>query len=333
MVELEYRKVIETLPVYQVIQPGAGLFQSSQGLFVESPDGDDGLLIDCVFQRRYLKRFFQDVKNKVQLHVTTHFHIDHSSKVYRYEGEGIPIAAPAREAPFLTSLDYFMEHSGMDNAQLRDVFKENVMDFFDFQLCNHVDGIKYGKKWVIGDLEVKMVHLPGHSAGHPGFMIRKLDDENAGSIFHAVDLGFDRFGPWFGFPDCNLVDYRESIERTKEIMKNVSALVTSHSPTLYGDFDRNLDVILDKIEKLKHRTLSLAASYPDGFKATFAGKHDLIFKKSSVNQLIGRIYEFWEAWMTEHCCLDLVRQGKMRVKEKRTENLEYPDNIYHAMEP
>ena len=47
--------------------------------------------------------------------------------------------------------------------------------------------------------------LPGHSPGHLGFR------EPRERILFAVDVGLDRFGPWYGFTHCRLDEYLAAI--------------------------------------------------------------------------------------------------------------------------
>jgi glyoxylase-like metal-dependent hydrolase (beta-lactamase superfamily II) len=58
---------------------------------------------------------------------------------------------------------------------------------------------------------VTVVHLPGHTAGHSGFLI-----EPDGFLF-VGDIDLTSFGPYYGDVGSSLVDFEASMRRCREI--------------------------------------------------------------------------------------------------------------------
>lgn len=320
-------QLVPELPVYQIIQKDAPLFQSSNGLFIEDPDGGNGLLIDCVFQKPYVMDFLDDVKNKVQGYISTHFHIDHSAKIHYYEAAGIPLLAAAEERPFMMGREHFFEHAGLKPAGLDTLFQQYIMDAFDYKPCNNVEGIAPGKEWEIGEVVVRHHRLPGHSPGHPCFEIFSKDREDMG-IFFGTDLGLDKFGPWWGFPNCSLDEYIQSLDKAEKLTKNKTVVASCHWDPIHDDFQGLFRRTRGKLEKWIEKLLNFARKSPAGFKAVEASRHDFVYKKEKLFKPLLPMFEFWDTWMVEHLCLYLVDQGKLDCKEKNTEPPDFPDNTY-----
>ncbi|MHA1371463.1 MAG: MBL fold metallo-hydrolase [Promethearchaeota archaeon] len=327
MPELKKIQLISGIPVFLLIQPNAPLFGSCQGLYVEGQD-DDGILIDCVFDKSYMRSLIKDVGKRIQCHITTHFHIDHSSKIYLYERAGIPIQAPEKETGYLESVEYFIENTGLRSAGVDDLFKSHVMSFFDFRCIEHVEPVPDNKTWRVGDLIIEIQPLIGHSPGHPGFIIRSRNEDF--SIFYATDIGLDKFGPWFGFGNASLQEFQNSINVARTTAERSSCVVPSHSKWIFNGIHKAFEDLLNKLSMRLNDTLSLIKKYPDGFKAKYCTKHKLIYKKSRIYKPMERIYNFWEIWMVEHLCLELVRQGRATLKKHETDPPQFPENVYRA---
>ncbi|MFX0099503.1 MAG: MBL fold metallo-hydrolase [Candidatus Hodarchaeota archaeon] len=320
-------QLVPELPVYQVIQPNAPLFQSSNGMFIEDPNGANGLLIDCVFQKPYVKNFIKDIKNDVQGYIATHFHVDHSAKIHYYEAENIPLMAPPEEAPFMMAREHFLANTGLEAAGLDKIFRQYIMDAFDYKPCNNVEAIQPGKEWEIGEVIVKHHHLPGHSPGHPCFEIVSKDQEGVG-IFFGTDLGLDKFGPWWGFPNCSLESYFDSLQEAEKLSKGKKVVASCHWDPVYDDFQGLFKRTRSKLERWIVKLLDTIKKYPHGFKAIQASKEDFVYKKDKLFEPLLPMFEFWETWMIENLCLYLVDHGKLECKEKNSIAPDFPNNVY-----
>ena len=75
--------------------------------------------------------------------------------------------------------------------------------------------------------QLKVIHTPGHSAGHCCFY------ELNSKIAFLADIDFSSFGPWYAGLDSNLGDFEKSIEKLKKF--DIDIAVTSHKGIFYGD--------------------------------------------------------------------------------------------------
>jgi len=75
--------------------------------------------------------------------------------------------------------------------------------------------------------QIKVIHTPGHSAGHCCFY------ELNSKIAFLADIDFSSFGPWYAGLDSNLSDFEKSIEKLKKF--DIDIAVTSHKGVFYGD--------------------------------------------------------------------------------------------------
>ena len=87
--------------------------------------------------------------------------------------------------------------------------------------------------------KTKMIFIPapGHSPGHTTVYFPK---EN---ILFTSDLGVGLFGPWYGFKDCDIYRYVESLLYLKALKPKL--LLTGHggviSKDIEGIFDRSIE--------------------------------------------------------------------------------------------
>ena len=81
------------------------------------------------------------------------------------------------------------------------------------------------------------IPAPGHSPGHTTVYFPK---EN---ILFTSDLGVGLFGPWYGFKDCDIYRYVESLLYLKALKPKL--LLTGHggviSKDIEGIFDRSIE--------------------------------------------------------------------------------------------
>lgn len=93
----------------------------------------------------------------------------------------------------------------------------NMPDFGDYNITGH---LWEGRVIDCGHVQLKALHLPGHSPGHYGFYIEK------DGILFSSDLDLAGNGPWYGAPYCNVGQLLDSIGRLIDLKPAV--LLTSH---------------------------------------------------------------------------------------------------------
>ncbi|MFI0462886.1 MBL fold metallo-hydrolase [Saccharopolyspora sp. 5N102] len=172
--------------------------------------------------------------------LVSHAHEDHVAGLGSYD---VPVHIHEADIDGLRSREVMVAGFGLppeaiDDAdrKLRDLFHVNgrpdALEFTD------------GAVFDLGGRTVTVVHLPGHTAGHCGFLV-----EPDGFLFVA-DVDLTSFGPYYGDVGSSLVDFEASMRRCREI--DARWYGTSHQKGVIegaGDFRRRLDAFAGVVEK------------------------------------------------------------------------------------
>jgi glyoxylase-like metal-dependent hydrolase (beta-lactamase superfamily II) len=109
------------------------------------------------------------------------------------------------------SLDGLMEMYGMspDNDA---AFRPVVLEEFHFTARPDATGFADGERFDLGGgLAVEVVHLPGHTKGHCGFLVEP------DGVFFVADVDLSSFGPYYGDHWSDLEDFERAMARCREI--------------------------------------------------------------------------------------------------------------------
>jgi glyoxylase-like metal-dependent hydrolase (beta-lactamase superfamily II) len=101
-----------------------------------------------------------------------------------------------------------MEMLSMSNTKIDGLFEDNEI----LDLGN--------------ELQLKIIHTPGHSAGHCCFF------ELNSHIAFLADLDLTSFGPWYAGIDSSVMEFEESIKKLIDI--DIDIAVTSHKGLFTG---------------------------------------------------------------------------------------------------
>lgn len=178
--------------------------------------------------------------------IITHYHLDHSIWTrYVDTGSGALVFIPEKEEQYLTSLDFVIEHTAGPFG-MAGKWKDFVVNTINFRPLKVYEC--YNEKTTFKDFapEMVVVQTPGHSPSHSSFY---FPDEK---ILFSGDMGLDRFGPWYGWADCNLTQIVESILRLDGM--DVELILTSHGGLLKKEIQlewaKTLHKILQREEKI-----------------------------------------------------------------------------------
>jgi glyoxylase-like metal-dependent hydrolase (beta-lactamase superfamily II) len=112
------------------------------------------------------------------------------------------------DMPIENLYDDLMEMLNMSNTKIDGLFEDNDM-------------IDLGN-----DLRLKVIHTPGHSAGHCCFFELKT------RIAFMADIDLTSFGPWYAGLDSSVIDFEESIKKLLDL--DIDVAVTSHKGLFQG---------------------------------------------------------------------------------------------------
>ncbi len=121
---------------------------------------------------------------------------------------------------------------------------ENLLDFFfdSYKVENtKVDkAIEHNEVIDINNSRLRVIHTPGHTAGHCCFY-----EENTKIAFLA-DIDLTNFGPFYGCIDSSVIDFEESIEKLKQL--DIEIAVSGHKGLFEGK-----DLIREELDKYKSK--------------------------------------------------------------------------------
>ena len=74
-------------------------------------------------------------------------------------------------------------------------------------------GLDDGHVVDLGDVSVRLVHAPGHTAGHSVYLI----ESEGGRVVVTGDIDLSSFGPYYGDAASSLDDFETTLERVRAI--------------------------------------------------------------------------------------------------------------------
>ncbi len=139
----------------------------------------------------------------------SHAHEDHMAGVSTFPNAHLH--AHDHDLQALHSLDGFLEIYGMP-PDISEAWAPQLISDFHYAPRLDAKGFTDGQKFDLGDgLRVEVVHLPGHTRGHCGFLIEP------DGVFFVADLDLSAFGPYYGDHWSDLEDFERAIARAREI--------------------------------------------------------------------------------------------------------------------
>jgi len=222
------------------------------------PYSNSLLIDDCMFDTgissgylRKLKRMKFPINNVV----TSHWHEDHISGARLLEDA--KYFCHVKDKPLVENIDkYFKTYYGIIGTPAEKLF-DSILEGLrlkDIKVdvpINDNDLIQIGNNY-----KIKVIHTPGHSAGHCCFL------EVNSKVAFLADIDFTSFGPWYGGIDSNLIEFEESIAKLKQY--DIEIAVTSHKGVFQGKklvrekldeyqgiIDQRDDLILENLSESK----------------------------------------------------------------------------------
>jgi len=157
------------------------------------------------------------ISERVDRVLNSHGHEDHVAGNCLFDDAHFH--AHEADVQAIRNLDGLMEIYGMGAAADAE-FRETVLDEFSYVARPDASGFEHGDVFDVGDSTLTVVHLPGHTRGHCGFLIEPE------SVMYVADIDLTGFGPYYGDAWSDLDDFEASIEACKTI--DADLFVTAH---------------------------------------------------------------------------------------------------------
>lgn len=220
--------------------PRAGAYPDANALLVSGTDAT--VVIDPSLA-------VVDSPPPADLVLVSHAHEDHVAGLGGYAG--VPVHAHHADLPAVRSPEAMVagyglpEHTAAAAAPV-------LLEEFHLQRRPDAAGFDDGTVFDLGGRTVTVVHLPGHTAGHCGFLV-----EPDGFLFVA-DIDLTSIGPMYGDLGSNLGEFEDSMRRCREIEARWYG--TSHQVGVIedaGEFRRRLDAFRDVVARREAALLAL----------------------------------------------------------------------------
>ena len=173
------------------------------------------------------------VSEKPDFALISHYHLDHALwGGFVRSTSGAELFVPLGEEDYVAKPDLFLERTS-GQAPSSGLWKQFVLDHLKFKGVRDFE--TYDGSFSLDLKKTKMVffHAPGHSPGHMTVHFPKE------GILFTSDLGFGSFGPWYGFEDCDICEYVESLLSLKAMKP--SLLLTGHDGVISQGIERVFD--------------------------------------------------------------------------------------------
>jgi hydroxyacylglutathione hydrolase len=174
---------------------------------------------------------------KPEFGLTSHYHLDHSlGGAYILEYSSAEFFVPSPEAKYLKDLDYFFARTGGEDPFFNH-WKGFVKRRIGFEGFKGFSTYDRSLRLNTGTVKMEFLMAPGHSPGHT-----TVHFPGQGILFTG-DLGLGPFGPWYGFEDCDIRQFIQTILELKSMRPKF--LLTSHNGIIRENIDMAFDRCID----------------------------------------------------------------------------------------
>ena len=144
--------------------------------------------------------------------LNTHFHRDHTGCNHLFPAADV-YAHPA-DIPAMVSSEAFIQYYGFDKYADTSVF-EGIMSWIQWQPCSVTHELQDGQIIKLGNVELTVIHTPGHTPGHCVFYWEKQ------GLLFSGDIDLTNFGPWYGNINSDITQLIGSMEKLIKLSPQV----------------------------------------------------------------------------------------------------------------
>jgi glyoxylase-like metal-dependent hydrolase (beta-lactamase superfamily II) len=180
----------------------------------------------------------------------SHAHEDHIAGLGSYDA---PVHVHGRDLDALRSREILVAGFGLP-PEAAEAVDKTLRDEFHVRGRPDATAFEDNAVFDLGGRTVTVVHLPGHTAGHSGFLIEP------DGFFFVADIDLTSFGPYYGDLGSDLDQFEASMRRCREI--DARWYGTSHQKGVVegaAEFRRRLDGFAAVVEKRDATLLAFLA--------------------------------------------------------------------------
>jgi len=219
-----------------------GRYPFAHSLFV---DGEEGLLIDTGGGPA-----LESLVPKTRQVVLSHFHRDHVARNHLFTAARF--AVHQADAPGVENAEHFYRFSGLSQFNIEAYWR--MVSQIKFMPTSIDRYLQDGDLLDTGRHSLRVLHLPGHTQGHCGYLF-----EEYGFVF-ATDIDLTAFGPWYGNPVSDLEQFRSSIGKLRALKPELIA--TGHSMPTAKNIDSKLAAYAEVLDRRDQKILNAISEKP-----------------------------------------------------------------------
>lgn len=200
-------------------------FQACAGLLLEG--GGTTALVDANMGPRETLPLLEETRPDQA--ILTHYHVDHSAWASTVaEHTSAEILAPEAEVAILA--DPTPLHAADARAHgIGPEWEHFTGHTVGYAPVPSARAFSHGDLFHFNGITMEALDTRGHSPGHSAFYFPEKQ------VLFCGDMGIDRFGPWYAWPNCDLVALVGSLLRLRGLP--LKLLVTSHGGMVKADFE------------------------------------------------------------------------------------------------
>lgn len=208
---------------------------------------NENILIDTGSDREILK----EISSEIDSVLISHYHFDHIKNNQLFKN----VKINNMEAPAIKSPENYLKMCGVSDPEIKEKMKKQLQETPQFQNIWREKIQTYSENQTINqnNTKWKIIHTPGHSPGHCCFL-----EKNTNTLY-AGDYSPEEFGPWYGWPSCDLTYLIRSIK--KIIGLEPDCLLSSHSEPVRENIE---SVMMDYLDVVRERDRKISKLQNEG---------------------------------------------------------------------
>ena len=222
--------------------------------------------------------------------IVSHYHLDHGvwAAAARQHAEAT-VFIPAGEESYLTDIDFFIEHTAAPHG-LAAEWKHFTLHDCGYRELRDFKTYDPGHGFSDHHMVIECLDTRGHSPAHRSFYFPDS------KVLFTGDLGVDRFGPWCGWSECDLLSLVSSILTLRELPTDV--LLTSHGGMLTTGIRDAWDLAL---RRLLQRETFIRKRLDRGLSPEAIVEKGIFFpQKTGVPEPMRSFLYMWDTVMFDH---------------------------------
>jgi hydroxyacylglutathione hydrolase len=204
----------------------------------------------------------------------SHAHEDHLAGVGRFTHAHI--CAHHHDVAALHSLDGLLDVYGMPEP-MRSVWSTQLVNDFHYTARPDATSFTDGDTFDLGGRSVSVVHLPGHTRGHCGFLVEP------DGVFFVADIDMSSFGPYYGDHWSDLEDFELAMDHAAQI--SARWYVTSHHKGIIEGHDQFVDALRDFRSVIHKREQRLLQFLQEPHTLAEIVEHRIIYRPGTTGVL------------------------------------------------